>query len=115
MALTREVASAQLVVTVITLSKAEPSAQVQSSDVERRGGLIYVDPSNPGPAYLADTDSHAQARTNGAPMFPAAFPPGFELGVSGGIWVYALDSALNVGPVVVYFVAEVGQNPNHAD
>lgn len=110
MALTREVGSAQLVVLAITLTSDNKWSQVASSDIERRGGIIYVDPANPGPVYLSDTEQHARNGSGGAPMFPAAFPPGFELGTSGGIWVYAKQL-----PATVYFIAEIGQATDHAN
>lgn len=112
--LTREIGAAQLVVTTAVLTADEPWQQLASSDVERRGALLYVDNGAPGPAYLADSEQHARNQSGGAPFYPTAFPPGFELGVSGGVWVYALPGDLAGGEITVYLVAEVGQAADHA-
>lgn len=115
MALTREVGSAQLLVVTETLTSDSPWAQLAASDVERRGAVLYVDVDAPGPAWLADSEQHARNRSGGAPFYPTRFPPGFELGCAGGIYVYARKADLALGPITVYLVAEVGQAVSHRD
>lgn len=116
MALTREVGSRQLVTQPITLTADQQTwTAVLGADAERRGALLYIDPAAPGPAYLADTEQHARSRSNGAPFFPAGSPRGFELGVTGAVYVYALDADLAKGPIVVYLVYELGQVPDVAN
>lgn len=107
MALTREVGSAQLGIQTFVLSSDSPWTQVASANEERRGAVIYVDPASAGPAYLSDTEQHARNGRGGAPMFPTQFPGGFELGTTGGIWIYA-----KTFPTTVYYIEEIGQNPD---
>jgi hypothetical protein len=109
---TREVGSASLQVLVIQLSGANPSEQILGPDDQRRGAVVYVDPLGTIPAWLADTQNHANAEV-GAPMTPGGYPAGFELGCNGSAFVFAAASDLqgNIG-VNVYVVIEAGELPD---
>ena len=109
MALTREIGSRQLVTGSVTLTQATPFAPIIGSDIERRGLIVYVDPNATIPAYLADTEQHARNQSNGVPMFPTKFPPGFELGCAGAVFVYANKADIVGSTVTVYYVIELGQ------
>lgn len=112
--LTREVGSETLQTLAVTLTGSDPWAQIFAGDIDRRGVVVYVDPNAPGPAYLSDSQAHAQQKTNGAKMSPDGSPPGFELGTTGAAWVYALPTDLALGEITVYAVIEHGEIPRSA-
>lgn len=109
--LTREAGSEQLQTVALVLTPGEPWGQLAPGDIDRRGASVYVDQDGGCPAYLADSERHAQQQTSGAKMSPSGSPCGFELGTTGGIWAYALPADLPPNGVTVFCVIEHGEVP----
>lgn len=115
MALVREVGSARFYTGAVTLTPANPSAQIVGSDEERRGVVIYPDPAATVAVYLADTAQHAAQGAAGRWASGALIPAGlgFALGTTAPVYVFILAATAPAAGVNVYAVAEAGANPDH--